>query len=97
MRIQWTRSASADLVRLHGFLEAVAPDAAVRVVRQLAQAPNRLLDFPRIGEKLEAYEPREVRRIIIGNYEMRSEIAQGAIFILRLWHTRENRGTEGEG
>jgi len=33
-------------------------------VQQLTRAPDRLLDFPRIGEKLEAHEPREVRRII---------------------------------
>lgn len=56
-------------------LNPVAPDAAARVVQQLARAPDRLADYPRIGEKLEAYEPREVRRIIVGNYEMRYEIA----------------------
>jgi len=36
-------------------------------VQQLARAPDRLLDFPRIGEKLDAYSPREVRRIIVGS------------------------------
>lgn len=91
MRVQWTRAASADLVRLHEHLRPVAPDAAARVVQQLAHAPDRLRDFPRIGEKLEAYEPREVRRIIVGNYEMRYEISSGTVFILRLWHSRENR------
>ncbi|WP_330217080.1 type II toxin-antitoxin system RelE/ParE family toxin [Sphingobium lactosutens] len=55
-----------------------------------------MIDYPRIGEKLEAYEPREVRRIIVGNYEMRYEIAAGTIFILRLWHCRENRNFESE-
>lgn len=94
MRIQWTSKASADLVRLHAFLEPVAPDAAARVVRQLARAPNRLLDFPRIGEKLEAFEPREVRRIIVGHYEMRYEIVSGTNFILRLWHSREDRSVD---
>ncbi|MGD9811986.1 MAG: type II toxin-antitoxin system RelE/ParE family toxin [Sphingobium sp.] len=43
-----------------------------------------------------AYKPREVRRIIVGNYEMRYEIAAGTIFILRLWHCRENRSFEAE-
>ena len=94
MRVQWTSKASADLVRLHAFLEPVAPDAAARVVQQLARAPNRLLDFPRIGEKLEGFEPREVRRIIVGHYEMRYEIASGTIFILRLWHSREDRSVD---
>jgi ParE toxin of type II toxin-antitoxin system, parDE len=44
-----------------------------------------------MGEKLEAYEPREVRRIIVGQYEMRYEISSGTIIILRLWHSREDR------
>ena len=91
MMIHWTTKASSDLVRLHEHLKPVAPDAAARIVQQLAHAPNRLLDYPRLGEKLEAYEPREVRRIIVGNYEMRYEIAGGTIFVLRLWHCREHR------
>jgi plasmid stabilization system protein ParE len=96
MRVHWTSKASLDLVRLHDHLRPVAPDAAARVIQQLAHAPNRLLDFPRLGEKLEAYEPREVRRIIIGNYEMRYEISFGTIVILRLWHSRENRSLAAE-
>ena len=91
MRITWTAKASYDLVRLHEHLRPVAPDAAARVVQQLASAPDRLLDYPRIGEKHDAYAPREVRRIIVGNYELRYEIADMTIIILRLWHCRENR------
>lgn len=94
MRIKWTGKASSDLVRLHEHLCPVAPEAAARVVQQLARAPDRLLDYPRIGEKLDAYAPREVRRIIVGNYELRYEIADATIFILRLWHCRENRSIE---
>jgi plasmid stabilization system protein ParE len=96
MKIHWTTKASSDLVRLHEHLKPVAPDAAARIVQQLAHAPNRLLDYPRLGEKLEAYEPREVRRIIVGNYEMRYEIAGGTIFVLRLWHCREHRSFESD-
>lgn len=94
MKIRWTSKASSDLISLHEHLKPVAPAAAARIVQQLAHAPNRLLDYPRIGEKLEAFEPREVRRIIVGNYEMRYEIASGAIFVLRLWHCREHRSFE---
>lgn len=92
MKICWTSKASSDLVRLHDHLKPVAPDAAARVVQQLARAPLKLVDYPRIGEKLEAYAPREVRRIRVGNYELRYEIAERTIIVLRLWHCRENRG-----
>ena len=94
MKVQWTSKASSDLVRLYEHLSPVAPDVAARVVQQLARAPDRLLDHPRIGEKLEAFESREVRQIIVGNYELRYEIAGGTIFILRRWHCRENRSFE---
>lgn len=96
MKIRWTGRASADLVRLHAFLQPVAPEAAARIVQQLARAPQRLHEFPRIGEKLDAYQPREVRRIIVGSYEIRYEIVDGAILVLRLWHSRENRSFDAD-
>ena len=57
----------------------------------LATAPSGLLANPRIGERLDEFEPREVRRILVGHYEMRYEIQDSTIYVLRLWHTRENR------
>lgn len=83
-------------MRLYEHLRPVAPAAAARVVQQLVRAPDRLLDYPRIGEKLELYAPREVRRIIVGDYEVRYEIAAATIFILRLWHGREHRSVEAD-
>ena len=92
MTIRWSADAISDLARLHDFLRPAAPEAAARVLQRLGRAPNRLVEFPRLGEKLEAYEPREVRRIFVGDYELRYEINAGTIIILRLWHCRENRG-----
>ncbi|MFO1184455.1 MAG: type II toxin-antitoxin system RelE/ParE family toxin [Bauldia sp.] len=91
MKLAWTGAASADLVRLHEHLRTVAPKAAARTVRLLARAPERLLDYPRIGETLDAYRPREVRRIFVGDYELRYEIAGATLFVLRLWQCREHR------
>lgn len=92
MTIRWTGKAASDLARLHDFLRPVAPEAAAKVLVQLARAPDRLLEFPRLGEKLDAYEPREVRRIIVGDYELRYEVDAGTIIVLRVWHCRERRG-----
>ena len=96
MKILWTNKASWDLVRLYEQLRPVAPEAAARLIQQLAKAPDRLFDYPRIGEKLEGYTPREVRRIFAGNYELRYEIANADIFILRLRHCREHRSFESD-
>ncbi len=91
MEVKWTSKALSDLARLHDFLSPVNKGAAVRAVQSLTAASRRLLEHPRIGEKLDEFEPREVRRILVGQYEVRYEIQGSTIFVLRLWHTRENR------
>jgi plasmid stabilization system protein ParE len=92
MTLQWTRAALSDLQRLHTFLRPVNPDAAARVIQRLTEGPDLLQTQPRIGIKLPEFEPREVRSILIGDYELRYEItADHAVWILRVWHTREFR------
>lgn len=89
--VEWTSKALSDLARLHEFLASVDRRAATRTVQSLVAAPGRLGDFPRIGEKLDEFEPREVRRILVGQYEVRYEVGENAIYVLRIWHTREKR------
>ena len=91
MELKWSSKALSDLVRLHHFLAPVNRSAAARSVQSLTAAPMRLLEHPRLGEKLEEFEPRQVRRIFVGRYEMRYEIQEETIYVLRIWHTREDR------
>jgi plasmid stabilization system protein ParE len=92
MELKWTSKALSDLVRLYEFLAPVNKQAAARTVQALTTAPNEaLLRNPRLGEQLFEFEPREVRRILVGQYEMRYEIQGEIIYVLRLWHTREER------
>ncbi len=91
MNLKWTNEAVVDVARLHDFLAKVNPNAAARTAQTLTVAPRQLLDRPQSGRQLDQYLPREVRRIIIGNYEMRYELADSTVYILRIWHTREER------
>jgi len=91
MGLKWTSKASSDLARLYEFLAPVNKGAAARTVQSLSAAPTSLLANPRIGNRLEEFNPREVRRILVGHYEMRYEIQESTIYVLRLWHTREDR------
>jgi plasmid stabilization system protein ParE len=91
MEVLWTSKALSDLVRLYDFLAAINKQAAARVVQALTAAPMRLMEHPYIGEKLEGFDPREVRRILVGHYEIRYEIQESKIYMLRIWHTREDR------
>jgi plasmid stabilization system protein ParE len=90
MELRWTSKALSDLARLYDFLAAVNQPAAARTVQQLTAAPTALLSNPRVGERLEEFTPRDVRRILVGHYEIRYEIADATIYLLRLWHTRED-------
>lgn len=91
MELKWTSKALSDLARLYEFVAPVNKPVAVRTVQSLTAAPSNLLANPRIGESLEEFEPREVRHIFVGHYEMRYEIQESIIYVLRLWHTREER------
>ncbi|WOE87255.1 type II toxin-antitoxin system RelE/ParE family toxin [Aeromonas veronii] len=91
MELKWTSKELSDLARLYEFLAMANKPAAARAVQALTQAPTILLTNPRIGEQLFQFEPREVRRILVGEYEVRYEILDASIYVLRLWHTRENR------
>jgi plasmid stabilization system protein ParE len=90
-RIDWTDGALSDLKRLHDFLAPMNAPAAARTVQTLVAAPERLLDHPRLGERLDEFAPREVRRLIVGRYELRYEVAGESLSVLRVFHARENR------
>ncbi len=91
MELKWTSKALSDVVRLYDFLAQTNPLAAARAVQSLTGAPSCLRSNPRLGEQLFQFEPREVRRIFLAEYEVRYEILDATIYILRLWHTREHR------
>jgi plasmid stabilization system protein ParE len=83
--------AQADLERLHGFLASVDPYAAVRAVRVILAGTRRLAAHPRLGLRLKEFNPREVRRVLLGDYELRYELRDTELIILRIWHFREDR------
>ena len=91
MKLKWTDKVLVDLVWLHDFLAVVNPPATARTVQSLTKLPARFLANPRIGEQLFEFDGREVRRIIVGKYEISYEIQDPCIYILRLWHTRKHR------
>lgn len=91
MEVEWTQAALTDLERLHEFLTQVNPSAATRVAQALVAAPLRLLKHPRMGERLDGFGERELRHILVGRYEIRYEILGSKIFVLRIWHGREDR------
>jgi plasmid stabilization system protein ParE len=89
--LRWTSKAHSDLVRLHEFLSPVHPPAAARAVRQIVAGVKRTPSHPRLGLQLREFSPREVRRVLVGDYEIRYELAGNDVIVLRIFHTREDR------
>jgi len=89
--LRWTRSAYADLQRIHEFLAPVSPAAAARSVRAVVARVRRIPSQPRLGERLSGFGQREVRRVVVQTYEVRYEISGTDVHVLRIFHTREDR------
>ena len=91
MELKGAPAARRDVLRLYSFLDPVNPRAAAKVMQRLIAAPQRLLEHPRLGGCLEEFSPQEVRRIFVGPYELRYQVNEGQIVVLRIWHGREDR------
>lgn len=91
MRIVWSTEARSDAGRLYAFLAQHDLDAADATFDRLIEAPERLLDFPRLGSRLSEFDPREVREFRAGAYLLRYEVGEEAIHVLRFFHAREDR------
>lgn len=91
MEIKWTNKSLSDLNRLYEFLVPVNKQPEAYVVQSLTEAPNKVIHQPRIGERLDEFELREIRRLLVGHYEMRYELSHDIFYVLRIWHTRERR------
>ena len=90
MKIQYSREAIDDLVRLREFIAAKNPYAARHVAQKLLSGIEKLKDFPKVGLSVQrSPEPEKIRDLFITNYTVRYLIGQEAIFILRVWHGKE--------
>lgn len=91
MEVHWSKRALSDLDRLSEFVRSIRPGAAQKIMKSLLLAVQKLSDHPRLGEKLFDFSSNEIRRLFIGKYELRYELSDTSIYILRIWHTREQR------
>lgn len=91
MALKWTSKAYSDLVRLHEFLNSVDSRVALRVVHQLVAGAKRIPAHPRLGVRMLEFDPRDVRKVLVGDYEIRYGVTDIDVFVLRIFHTREDR------
>ena len=91
MKIRYSPEAIDDLQRLVEFVEDKNPFAARRIAINLQEGVDKLKQFPRIGlPVLKASDPEQVRDLYISNYTVRYLITDEIIYVLRIWHNKEN-------
>jgi len=91
MSIQYSQEAIDDFVRLREFIAVKNPYAAKHVAEKLLSGIEKLKVFPEIGLPVQrAPQPEKIRDLFITNYTVRYLIGDDSIFILRVWHDKEN-------
>ena len=91
--ITWLPEAIEDLHRLRHFLTDKNPNAALRAGQTILDAVNRLSQFPQIGRPMNDETPRRELVIAFGSgaYVLRYLFEDDTVFIVRVWHSKENR------
>ncbi|HFZ8996106.1 TPA: type II toxin-antitoxin system RelE/ParE family toxin [Citrobacter freundii] len=91
MEIYWTLKAQGDLERIYRFSLQYSRRHADDVLDRLIVGCAGLSANPAIGVQQSRYKPREVRKILFDDYEIHYELRDNDIFIVDLWHTKEDR------
>ena len=94
VRLVFSPKAIADIERLRAFLQTQNPDAAQRAVRRIEEGVQSLITLPTLGRPSGIAHVRELivpfgRSAYILRYAHLRE--EEAIFVLRIWHGREDR------
>ncbi|GKX53929.1 plasmid stabilization protein [Leminorella grimontii] len=91
MEIYWTLKAQSDLERIYLFALQYTHLHAEDILDRLITGSTLFTTYPAIGTPQSRYAPREVRKFLPDDYEIHYEVKDNAIFIVDVWHTKEER------
>ena len=95
MELAFTDEAIDDLEFIHHFLLELDVINHQAIVENIIIAANKLLVFPRIGVPVQHAETLDLMRdYFYEKYVLRYLITDTHIFILRIWHQKENERNE---
>lgn len=95
MKLIFSRSVVDDLIRLREFIAHHNPSAGQRISERLRGAIIELVNHPQIGRPVPDL-PGEIRELAFGKYVVRYEVRSPMLYVLRIWHEKEDRcGWEG--
>jgi len=89
MKLLFTHSAQKDLIRLREFIAIKNPSAARRISNKLKESTLRLIEQPDMG--VNVVDLPGTQDLISGDYRVRYTVLAEYIYILRIWHGKEDR------
>ena len=91
MKVKYSPEAVTGLQRVVEFVESKNPFSARRIGIDLQEGVHKLKQFPEIGlHVLNAPDPSQIRDLFINDCTVRYLITDEVIYILRIWHDKEN-------
>ena len=91
IEVRYSPESLADLQQVVEFVEAKNPYAARRIAIDLQEGVSKLKQFPQIGlPVIKAPDPKTIRDLYVSDYTVRYLITDESIYILRVWHNKEN-------
>lgn len=92
MRISYSPESIEDLRRLREFIDVKNPMTAQKAAASISKGIKQLKSFPYLGiEVPQAPNPEMIRDLIIGNYIVRYLVNSEEVYVLRVWHHKEDR------
>jgi plasmid stabilization system protein ParE len=95
-RVAWRLEAVQDIDRLRAFLYPKDPHAAQQAAYVIFNGAKHLESSPEMGRPLPDNTKRRELVIPFGAsaYILRYIFDNGTVFVLRVWHSRENRSED---
>jgi plasmid stabilization system protein ParE len=91
IEVKYSPESLVDLQQVVEFVEAKNPYAARRIAIDLQEGVSKLKQFPQIGlPVIKAPDPKTIRDLYVSDYTVRYLITDKSIYILRVWHNKEN-------
>ncbi len=90
MKLVYSPESIEDLQRLREFIANKNRNAARHIAHSLLESIKKLKTFPRMGIEVKSAKSELIRDLIIGDYIARYLISKESIYILRVWHQKED-------
>lgn len=90
MRILYSPESVEDLQKLREFIAEKNESAAARTAASLLSAISKLKTFPQMGIEVNKANSQLIRDLIVDDFIVRYLISEKSIYVLRVWHQKED-------